>query len=285
MTGADGKSRSQLDVLRAHGIRPVKRRGQNFLVDGNLARAIAQDTLAVGGRVLELGAGGGALTTHLLDGGAERVVCVEVDRKLCALLEAEFGGRPGFELVEADLARLDWPGTLAKAGERPVMAGNLPYVLTSTVLFALADLHDKVAGGVFMVQREVADRMTASPGGRDYGILAVVLGAVFDVRRVRTVPASVFWPRPQVASAIVELVPREIWNAAEYARFTATVKTLFGQRRKKVATHLRKNHGFAADEVATLARTADIDAEARPEHLTVAAFRRLAAALAAREAS
>lgn len=279
-----GAGRSQLDVLRAHGIRPVKRRGQNFLVDGNLARAIAQDTLRLGENVLELGAGGGALTAHLLDGGAERVVCVEVDRKLCALLAAEFDGRAGFELVEGDLARLDWTAALDLAGERPVMAGNLPYVLTSTVLFALAALHERVAGGVFMVQREVADRMAATPGGRDYGVLAVVLGAVFDVRRVRTVPASVFWPRPRVASAVVELVPREIWNAAEYARFTATVKTLFGQRRKKVATHLRKHHGYSAAAAEAIAREADIDASARPERLTPAEFRRLAAVLAAREA-
>jgi len=276
--------RSQMDVLRAYGIRPVKRRGQNFLVDGNLARAIAQDTLALGDHVLELGAGGGALTAHLLAAGATRVVCVEVDRKLCALLEDEFGGKPGFTLIEADLARLDWPATLELTGPRPVVAGNLPYVLTSTVLFALGALHDRVAGGVFMVQREVADRMVAAPGGRDYGILAVVLGAVFDVRRVRTVPAAVFWPRPTVASAIVELVPREAWNTTEYARFTATVKTLFGQRRKKVATHLRKHHGFSAAATEAIAREAGIDAGARPERLTPAELRRLAAVLAAREA-
>ena len=96
---------SQQALLRQYGIRPVKRRGQNFLVDGNLARAIAQDTLALGDRVLELGAGGGALTTHLLPTAA-LVVCVEVDRNLCALLAAEHGSRANFRLIEADLGRL-----------------------------------------------------------------------------------------------------------------------------------------------------------------------------------
>jgi len=117
--------RSQQALLRDYGIRPVKRRGQNFLVDGNLARSIAQDTLALGSRVLELGAGGGALTTHLL-AEAEMVVCVEVDRNLCALLRNEFGSLDNFNLIEADLAKLDWFATVDETGGRPVIAGNLP---------------------------------------------------------------------------------------------------------------------------------------------------------------
>ncbi len=104
--------RTQQQILRDYGIRPVKRRGQNFLVDGNLARAIAQDTLALGGRILELGAGGGALTTHLLP-TADLVVCVEVDRNLCALLAAEHGAQTNFRLIEADLSQLNWQEVVA----------------------------------------------------------------------------------------------------------------------------------------------------------------------------
>ncbi|MCK9996751.1 MAG: hypothetical protein KAH56_10795, partial [Candidatus Krumholzibacteria bacterium] len=96
-------SESQHSLLRKYGIRPVKKRGQNFLVDGNLARAIARETLDVSDRVLELGAGAGALTVHLL-ADATRVVCVEVDRHLCALLQEEFGQREEFQLIEGDLA-------------------------------------------------------------------------------------------------------------------------------------------------------------------------------------
>ena len=273
---------SQTALLKAHGIRPVKRRGQNFLVDGNLARAIALDTLALGDHVLELGAGGGALTTPLLDGGAV-VTAVEVDRHLCALLRAEHGRTPGFRLVEGDLARLDWAAEVAAAGPRPVVAGNLPYVLTSTVLFALAELHDRVAGGVFMVQKEVAERMIAAPGGRDYGVLAVVLGAVFAPEIVRTVPATVFWPQPEVASAVVRLVPRAPWSADELAAFTAVVKTLFGQRRKKLATQLRKHYELDAAGVLRVAAQAGVDPELRPEQLDPAGWRRLAAVLSPKE--
>ena len=275
--------RSQLALLRAHGIRPVKRRGQNFLVDGNLARAIAQDVRGLGDRVLELGAGGGALTAPLLDGGAA-VTAVEVDRGLCALLAAEFADDAGFRLLEADLAKLDWATVLGAAGPRPVVAGNLPYVLTSTVLFALAEHHREVAGGVFMVQREVAERIVASPGGRDYGVLAVVLGAVFAPAIVRTVPASVFWPQPEVESAVVRLEPRPAWSRAEFTDFVATVKTLFAQRRKKLRTQLRKHHQLDAAAAAAVAAAAGVDPDRRPEQLTREEFRRLTAALGERAA-
>ncbi|MBM4129660.1 16S rRNA (adenine(1518)-N(6)/adenine(1519)-N(6))-dimethyltransferase, partial [bacterium] len=110
-------TRSQQELLRQYGIRPVKRRGQNFLLDGNLARAIATDTLALGDEILELGAGGGALTVHLLE-GARTLACVEVDHRLHALLQGEFGNRPGFRAISGDLARLDWDSALAAAGTR-----------------------------------------------------------------------------------------------------------------------------------------------------------------------
>ncbi len=271
---------SQLALLRRHGIRPVKRRGQNFLVDGNLARAIAADVAARSLRVLELGAGGGALTVHLLD-LCERVTCVEVDRILCGVLREEYGERDGFALREADLARLDWAEVLEAAGPRPVMAGNLPYVLTSKVLFALADHRDRVAGGVFMVQKEVADRLAAKPGGRDFGVLAVVMGSLFEVTMLRTVPATVFWPQPEVASAVVGLTPREpVWSEDEYRAFLGTVKMLFQQRRKQLGSALRRQYGLDEATVAQLAADADFDPTCRPEQLDQPGWRRLARALA-----
>jgi len=283
------EQRSQQALLRDYGIKPVKRRGQNFLVDGNLARSIARDTLALGTCVLELGAGGGALTIHLL-AAAKMVLCVEVDRNLCALLQSEFGERANFQLMEADLAKLDWFATVAATGERPVIAGNLPYVLTSKVLFALADLRAVTSGAVFMVQKEVAERMIATPGGKDFGILAAIMGAVFDLRIIRTVPSSVFWPKPDVASAIVSLVPKsrpeDLWSDDEFANYRQTVKTLFGQRRKTLRNQLRHHYDMSGEAVdafgAKLAIDSTIDLERRPEQCSIADFRLIAAALAAR---
>ena len=271
-------SESQHTLLRKYGIRPVNRRGQNFLVDGNLARAIAQETLAVSDCVLELGAGAGALTAHLLP-AASRVVCVEVDRNLCRLLRAEFGQREQFHLIEGDLAKLDWAAAAAAAGEHPVIAGNLPYVLTRKVLFAIADLREVISGAVFMVQKEVAERLAATPGGRDYGILAVVLGSVFEVKIIRKVAPSVFWPRPEVESAIVRLLPHRRWPQTDLDQFTSVVKTLFGQRRKKLRTLLRGHFDLDAEAVDELAARIGVDPDSRPEQIDRAGFQRLAAAL------
>lgn len=277
---------SQLELLRRHGIRPTKKRGQNFLVDGNLARAIAADVLELGTDVLELGAGGGALTRPLLEAGA-RVRAVEVDRGLCAVLREEFAASGGFALMETDLARLDWAAELEKAGPRPVMAGNLPYVLTSEVLFALADHRERIAGGVFMVQREVAQRLAAEPGGREYGVLAVVLGSLFRVELVRTVPPTVFWPRPDVTSAVVRLSPREAgreesWDDREFTAFKDVVKTLFQQRRKQLARILRSRLGDA-ETVGEVLKAAGVAPTARPEQVTRADLRTLARRIRERE--
>ncbi len=275
-------SRSQQSLLRFYGIRPVKRRGQNFLIDTNLARAIAQDSLALGGSILELGAGGGALTIHLLE-DADRVLCVEVDRHLCGLLVSEFGELPNFKLLEADLAKLDWAKVLADTGERPVVAGNLPYVLTSKVLFALADHRQVISGAVFMVQKEVAERMIASCGSRDYGILAVVLGSIFHIQIVRTVPSSVFWPRPDVESAVVRLVPKGSWSDQEFNHFLAVVKVLFQQRRKKLKTQLRSHFKLDPQSMEALVGQGGIDVEKRPEHLEAADWRIMARLLPRKE--
>ncbi len=275
--GAGGPS--QRELLRARGIRPQKRRGQNFLVDGNMARAIAADVLALGDHVLELGAGAGALTLPLLEAGA-RVTAVEVDRKLCALLDEELGGRPGFVLVEGDIARLDWADLARRAGPRPVLAGNLPYVLTSEVLFALAGLRAETAGAVFMVQKEVAARLTAEPGGKEYGVLAVLLGSLYTVSLLRTVPAAVFWPQPEVVSAVVRLTPRpEPWPEEEFMRFKEVVKTLFNVRRKKLGRILRLRWGLDEAAAAAALAAAGLDPADRPEQAPREALRRLAALL------
>lgn len=274
---------SQRELLRRYGIRPTRRRGQNFLVDPNLARSIAGEVTALGPDVLELGAGAGALTGPLLEMGAA-VTAVEVDRGLCELLRQELGGSPRFRLLEADLSRLDWEATLRAVGARPVVAGNLPYLLTSTVLFALADHRLLVAGAVLMVQREVADRMTAAPGSGDYGVLGALLGSVFATRTVRKVPPEVFWPRPEVASAVVQLLPdpAAAWGPGEYERFRETVKTLFGRRRKKVATILRGAWKLERARAEAVLRAAGVDPDARPEALSPARLRALAEALAGR---
>jgi 16S rRNA (adenine1518-N6/adenine1519-N6)-dimethyltransferase len=280
--GGPHLGQSQLALLREHGIRPIKRRGQNFLIDGNLARWLAGQVLELGRTVLELGAGAGALTGPLLAAGAT-VTAVEIDRKLCEVLRGEFGGATRFRLLQADLAQLDWPQVLAACGERPVVAGNLPYVLTSTVLFQLAQQRERFAGAVLMVQKEVAQRLTSGTGRAEYGVLAAVLGSLFRIEALRSVPANVFWPRPEVSSCVVKLAPAGSWPEAEYRAFLETVKALFGQRRKQVGTILRSLFELSRAEVDRVCAQAGIDQDSRPERLTQAQLRLLARILEAKK--
>jgi 16S rRNA (adenine1518-N6/adenine1519-N6)-dimethyltransferase len=134
-----------------------------------------------------------------------------------------------------------------------------------------------------MVQREVAERLDAEPGGKDYGVLAVVLGSFFTVTVIRRVPATVFWPRPDVSSAVVKLTPTELWPAAERVWFQRVVKTCFEQRRKKMATLLRDR--FELDDTGLMAAAdeAGLDPGQRPETLPRSVWRRLARALGGSE--
>ncbi len=277
MPADQGGPPSQRELLRRFGIRPVKRRGQNFLVDGNLARAIAAAVVAEGDAVLELGAGAGALTAPLLGAGA-RVTAVEVDRRLCELLREVHGDEPRFRLLEADLAELDWDAALAAAGDRPVVAGNLPYVLTSLILFALADRSDRLAAVVCMVQREVAQRLTATVGRRDHGILSVLIGSRFSVELLHRVPPEVFWPRPDVQSAVVRLRPRreEAWTPQEWERFRRIVRRLFGQRRKTLGRLLRTVGRLSDTAAQALLADTGIDPAWRPERVSRQQWRLLA---------
>ena len=130
-----------------------------------------------------------------------------------------------------------------------------------------------------MMQREVADRIVAEPGSKTFGLLSVVLRSLFTVRIVRTVPARVFWPAPEVESAVVRLVPKTPWDEIEYRRLLRVAKRLFGQRRKKVATLLRSMYNLTSVEVTRLAAEVGFDPDQRPEQLDLEVWRRLAARL------
>ncbi|HET6923030.1 MAG TPA: 16S rRNA (adenine(1518)-N(6)/adenine(1519)-N(6))-dimethyltransferase RsmA, partial [Anaeromyxobacteraceae bacterium] len=222
--------RALLDKYRLHA---KKSWGQNFLGDEGILDAIAR--LAVereGELVVELGAGLGHLTARLLARGA-RVVAVERDRDMARVLRGELG--EAVRLLEADAARLDYRALAAGAGEggRVAVVGNLPYHLTSPILFSLLDQADAVARAVLLLQREVAERLAAAPGTKAWGLLSALLQQRAEVTVERRVPARAFLPPPKVESALVRLAfgPPRV-EVAEAARFRRLVKAGFAQRRK-----------------------------------------------------
>jgi len=265
-------------LLARHRLRPKKSWGQNFLADEQaLERIAAAAELGPGQAVVELGAGLGHLTRHLLSTGA-RVVAVERDRDMVAVL----GELPAERLrvVAADAAQADFA---ALAGTSPaVVVGNLPYHLTSPILFAVLDQYRAVSRAVFTLQREVAERIAAPPGGRDYGLLSVLLGLHFRVEELFVLPARAFHPPPKVESAVVRLTalaePRAPVTSEE--RFRQVVKAGFGQRRKTLLNALKADPTLGTPQsLAEALVTAGVEPTRRAETLSVEEFARLERAL------
>ena len=228
--------------------------------------------------MVEIGAGLGALTRPLLD-RAERVVAIERDRDLVPVLReelADFVTRGRLRIEEADAKTADFI-TLLEGGPRPhVIAGNLPYQITGPLLEKLTGIAPAIDRAVVLVQREVADRLSAGPGAENWGALSVFVQAQFVPERAFVVRRGAFYPQPGVDSAVVVLEPRPA-PVAESDRFRVLVHAAFAQRRKKLRNAWRKL--AAADVLGRAADSAGIDLEARGEVLEVAAFARMAEAL------
>jgi 16S rRNA (adenine1518-N6/adenine1519-N6)-dimethyltransferase len=262
-------------LLSAHGIRPSKALGQNFVADPNTVRRIARLSGAgAGSQVLEIGAGLGSLTLALAETGA-RVVAVEADRHLVPVLRGVVEPA-GVEVVEGDAMALDLAGLLAERGAGSWhLVANLPYnVATPLVLRTLVEV-PAVTTLLVMVQREVGERMAAGPGHEAYGAVSVRVAYFARAAVVGRVPASVFIPRPRVESVLVRLerLPAPAVDPAlvSYDRLNAVVRAGFAQRRKMLRSALAGVVDAAAFE------RAGVRPDARAEELGVAEWGRLAA--------
>jgi 16S rRNA (adenine1518-N6/adenine1519-N6)-dimethyltransferase len=260
-------------VLRRHGLEPKRGYSQSFLVARHAVERIAAaleprpDELTV-----ELGPGLGTLTAELLRAGG-RVLAVDRDPDMIAVLRAELGHVESLEVVEGDAATLDL-GALAAERGRLALAGNLPYAITGAILRNLVEHRSALRRAVVMVQREVKDRLVASPGEKAWGAPSVFAQAAFEVTSVLKVPAGAFHPPPKVDSAVVRLEPRPTPRAEETPAFRAVVKAVFGQRRKTLRNALRALDGDVDGALAA----AGLDPGARGEGLTIEELAALAQA-------
>ena len=266
-------------------IAPSRRLGQNFVVDaGTVTRIVALARLEPGDVVLEVGPGFGSLTLPLL-AAARRVLAVEIDPVLAAELPVTVAARaPGLagrlEVVTADAARVT-----ELPGERPTaLVANLPYNVAVPVVLHLLATFPSLRRGLVMVQSEVADRMSAPPGSRTYGIPSAKLAWFADVRRAGSVPRSVFWPVPRVDSGLVAFTVHDRYSAgagvaggAGRQQVFAVIDAAFAQRRKTLRAALAGWAGSPAEAEGRL-RAAGIDPGLRGEALSIAEFTRIAAA-------
>lgn len=262
------------DLAARHAIRPSKSLGQNFLVDPNLARAIAAEAnVGPGDRVVEIGAGLGSLTVALAASGAE-VLAVEFDRAIVPALMEVAAGDPGIRVVAADAMRLDWTELLGEGTW--AMASNLPYNIAVPLVLEMLERAPGVGRYVVMVQREVGERLAAGPGDEAYGAVSVRVAYRAAARVVRRVPPAVFWPAPKVASVVVRLDRLDAPPVdADPERLWAVVDAGFAERRKTMRNAVRRL-GLTAEEADDALRAAGIDPQTRAESLGLPDFARLA---------
>lgn len=256
--------------------RAKKRFGQNFLKDDSVVSAILQAAdLGDQDRVLEIGPGLGALTDRMLP-LVQQLKVMELDQDLIARLEQRTAGN--LQILAGDALRLDWPALLPEPPYK--LVANLPYNISSQVVFKILDHHQLFSRLVLMFQKEVGDRLSAPPGNRDYGILSVLCQLHFDVRRLLTVPPGAFHPAPKVTSAVLVFTPLGAprVEVRDERFFRRVVKAAFAQRRKTLRNTLSAS-GFGGAHLEPLLQSLDIDPIRRGETLSLEEFSRLAIGL------
>jgi 16S rRNA (adenine1518-N6/adenine1519-N6)-dimethyltransferase len=262
------------------GHRARKRFSQNFLHDTHyIARIVDAIAPRPGQHIVEIGPGLGALT-EVLVARAGTVQCVEIDRDLAARLRERFAPEQ-LGVIEGDALAIDWAALARCAGGPLRIVGNLPYHISTPLLFALLPVAAAIEDQHFMLQREVVDRMVAAPGGKDYGRLSVTLQLRYRMAKLFDVPPGAFSPPPQVVSSVVRMrpLPAVELPTVDFATIERVVAAAFNQRRKT----LRNALASVLDEAAI--RAADVDPGVRAETLPGSAFVALAREAASRAAS
>ena len=267
------------DLMQKYGIAPLKRFGQNFLIDGNIADNIASSAVPKEACALEIGPGFGALTGRLLS-RAERVAAYEIDAGLFAALSDMYADNKRLFLFHRDFLKAELEAELASlfSGKPIYVAANLPYYITSPCIMKLLTSRLPIEMITVMVQKEVADRICAPAGSKDYGALSAAIGYFAKPSLLMRVSATCFYPRPDVASSVIQLQAKP-HNETDARAYLHTVRALFGMRRKTVKSNLRQAFGLGMQIAEEVLRAAGIDENARAEMLAVEDFMRVSAAL------
>ena len=267
--------------LRDYGLFPKKRLGQHFLVDRNILRKVIQ-AAGVGKEdvVLEVGPGLGEMTLALAR-SVKRVIAVEIDARLAEVLRDKLADFPNVTVVRSDILKVDFEDFLGKEGQPVKVVANLPYQISTPLLFRFIEAKEVFSAFTLMLQREVAERMVAPAGGKDYGPLSVFVQLFLDVSIRFLIKPSAFSPAPKVESAAVHMVWKEkpMIEKEEEEWFRRVVKACFGYRRKTLLNALKHSELSLRESAASRMEKAGIDPQRRPETLTIKEFIRLAETL------
>lgn len=266
-------------ILQRFGIHMSKRLGQNFLIDANIVQGIVDAAnVQENDRVLEIGPGIGTLTQALAETGAE-VTCVELDKRLPEVLAHTLDAYDNVRVIQGNILKVNIPEIM---GDKPFkVVANLPYYITTPIIMALLEKHLPITDIVVMVQKEVAERMAAQPGGKTYGALSVAVQYYTVPEIALYVPPRSFMPPPEVDSVVVNCKVRQIpaVELIDEKMFFRVVKAAFGQRRKTLNNAL-KSMGVDKNIIADVLDKAGIEATRRGETLTMEEFGAIANILA-----
>lgn len=264
-----------LHIIKTFGLRMSKKLGQNFLIDPNVVGGIVDAAeINPDDTVLEIGPGIGTLTQGLAESGCQ-VLAVELDVRLIGILGKTLAGYENVRVVHGDILKIDISREIL--AERYKVVANLPYYITTPIIMGLLEQRLPIERLVTMVQKEVAERMVAQPGGKDYGALSVAVQYYTQPEIMFTVPAKSFIPAPAVESAVIRCIVRDKppVDINDEKKFFRVVKAAFAQRRKTLTNNL-KGAGLPADRVQAILETANIDGTRRGETLSLDEFAAIA---------
>lgn len=268
-------------LLKDAGFRFNKQFGQNFLTDDGLLRDICDYADVNGGTVLEIGAGAGTLT-RALSRQADKVITFEIDRNLAPILQYVLADCGNVSIVMGDFMKYSMQQVEQMCGGVYSVVANIPYYLTSPLIMRFAEQAHNVKSLTLTVQKEVALRLAAQPSSKAYGAITVAVNAVADVQIKRILPKNLFYPQPDVDSAVVNIVfNRGKIDVGDAETFRKTVKSAFAMRRKTLANNLAAGFGITKSAAEQIIAECNLPQNCRGEELDVAQFAQLAQAVKA----
>lgn len=265
-----------MDLVKKHGFKFTKSLGQNFLIDDNIVdKIVAGAGIGPGDKIIEVGPGIGTLTREMAS-RAQNLMAVEIDKNLIPILEDTLGDYDNVKIVNEDIIKADIRGLIDEnLGGGPVkLVANLPYYITTPIIMRFLEENINVTDIVVMVQKEVAERMNAQPGGKDFGALSVAVQYYCDTEIVAKVSRHLFVPQPNVDSIVIALRvrPERKYKVDDEDLYFKVVKAAFGQRRKTLLNSISSMGNLAKDQVKEALEEAGIDPKRRGETLSLDEF-------------
>ena len=243
-----GNAKNTAQMIKKHSFSFQKRFGQNFLIDEHVLDKIVDAALINGDDgIIEIGPGIGTMTQRLCE-RAKKVIAIEIDRELIPILDETMSGYDNVKIINADVMKIDLGGLIADefAGMNVKVVANLPYYITTPIVMGLLEQRLSITGITIMVQKEVADRMRAIPGTKDYGALSLAVRYYADTYIAANVPPNCFMPRPKVGSSVIRLTVKESpdFDVADEKLMFSLIRAAFNQRRKTLANAVANHDGL-----------------------------------------